>query len=75
MTTFVVRFMRGPTESFRGRVQHVSTGEEVVFSSSTELLAFFEGIKALQGFRHTGAAEEAGDSQADLLSGERKAGS
>jgi hypothetical protein len=55
MMTFVVRFVRGPSESFRGRVRHVSTGEETAFASAGELLAFFEEMEILGGFRKAGA--------------------
>ena len=46
MSTFVVHMIGKPLKQFRGRIQHVSTGEETVFSSVAELVAFLEGMMA-----------------------------
>ncbi len=48
MSTFVIRLVDRLTESLKGRVQHVGTGEEATFSSPKELIAFIEGIAAMQ---------------------------
>jgi len=48
MSTFVIRLVDGSPESFKGKIRHVTTGEEVVFSSVTEMVAFVEGIAAVQ---------------------------
>lgn len=47
MSTFVIRFLADPSERFHGKVRHVGTGEEVVFTSVAELLTFFEGMSAV----------------------------
>lgn len=49
MTTFVVRFVGEPALAFRGTARHVRTGEEIVFASPEELLAFFEQMAAVSG--------------------------
>ena len=59
MSTFVVRFVGDRRGTFRGTVRHVATGEEVVFTSVRDLVAFLEGINAL-----TGSEEEAVRSEA-----------
>jgi hypothetical protein len=56
MPTFIVRFMGDAAESFRGRVRHVASGEEAVFTSVAELAAFLEGMNVASGF----SAEAAG---------------
>jgi hypothetical protein len=48
MSTFVVRFLGDPLKSFCGRVRHVASSEEMNFSDVTELIAFFEGINAME---------------------------
>ncbi|MBD3236959.1 MAG: hypothetical protein GF330_09665 [Candidatus Eisenbacteria bacterium] len=47
MSTFIVRFVGDTTDAFRGKVRHVATGEEAVFASPAELLAFLEGMNAV----------------------------
>jgi len=47
MSTYVVRFASVEPLSFRGRVQHVRTGESAAFASPEELLAFFERMNAV----------------------------
>lgn len=49
MMTFVVRFLADPAKKFHGKVRHVGTGEEVLFTSVAELLTFFEGMTAVGG--------------------------
>jgi hypothetical protein len=53
MSTFVVRFVGNTTEFFRGKVRHVGTGEEAVFSSASELVAFIEGMNVVSGLGGT----------------------
>lgn len=50
MSTFVIRFLADPSERFHGKVRHVGTGEETLFTSVAELLTFFEGMDAVRGF-------------------------
>jgi len=47
MSTFIVRFVGDTADAFRGKVSHVATGEEAVFASPRELLAFLEGMNAV----------------------------
>ncbi len=47
MSTFVVRFLGDLSEDLRGRVRHVSSGEEISFSSIAEPLRFFEGMSVV----------------------------
>jgi hypothetical protein len=47
MSTYVVRFASVEPSSFRGRVQHVRTGESAAFASPEELLAFFARMNAV----------------------------
>lgn len=47
MSTFIVRFPGDPSDEFRGRVRHVSSGEEICFASIAELLSFFEGMSVV----------------------------
>jgi len=54
MSTFVVQFVGDPTGAFRGRVRHVSSGEETVFVTVDELLAFFEAMNAANGLGFSG---------------------
>jgi|GEM_PF-1960026 len=54
MSTFIVRFIGEATESCRGIVKHVSTGEELTFTSFDELKKFMEGMTIVKGI---GAAE------------------
>ena len=42
MSTFVVRFVGERAESFRGKVRHVASGEELVFTDRRGLLDFIE---------------------------------
>ncbi|MBI5709725.1 MAG: hypothetical protein HZC42_05370 [Candidatus Eisenbacteria bacterium] len=46
MSTFVVRFAGLGPGAFRGRVEHVRSGEKSGFSSAQELLGFFERMNA-----------------------------
>ena len=46
MSTFVVRFVAAALGAFRGKVRHVRTGEEGLFSSPSQLLFFFELMNA-----------------------------
>ncbi|MCK4304168.1 MAG: hypothetical protein KAY24_08005 [Candidatus Eisenbacteria sp.] len=47
MSTFIVRFLGAHGESFRGKARHVRTGQEALFESSEELLAFLESLRGL----------------------------
>lgn len=47
MSTYVVRFASIEPEAFRGKVEHVRSGESALFSSAEELLAFFERMNAI----------------------------
>lgn len=49
MTTYVVRFLGATPGEFRGRVRHVSTGEEDNFSSPEDLYDFLERMNAAHG--------------------------
>lgn len=49
MSTFIVRFVGDAADAFRGMVRHVATGEEAVFASPADLLAFLEGMNAVSG--------------------------
>ncbi len=42
MATFVIRILGDDPRSFRGRVQHIRSGEETSFASASELLGFME---------------------------------
>jgi len=48
MSTFIVRFVDESAQSFRGKVRHVTSGEEVIFADERGLLAFFERMNALR---------------------------
>ncbi len=74
--TFVVTFVGDPSDSCKGRVRHVSSGEEIVFSSAGELLTFFDGMNVAAHLRGAssplsadndtggGAAREAAETEA-----------
>ena len=47
MSTFVVHFIGDASQSFRGKVRHVATGQEIPFSGPEQLLAFFNDLNAL----------------------------
>jgi hypothetical protein len=47
VSTFIVRCL--DTEAGRGRVRHVSTGEEANFGSPEELFDFMERMNAQEG--------------------------
>ena len=49
MSTFVVRFVKEMESSFRGRVRHVASGEEVTFTTYSELIAFLDEMRVLNG--------------------------
>ena len=49
MSTYVVSFVGEPLKTFRGKVRHVSTGEEIAFSSVGELVDFFEAMNVASG--------------------------
>lgn len=49
MSTFVIRFLRETSETFRGHVRHVGSGEEVPFSNYQELYSFMEELRVLNG--------------------------
>ncbi len=49
MTTYVVRFLGAMPDEFRGRVRHVSTGEEDNFTSPEELYDFLERMNVSHG--------------------------
>jgi len=51
MSTYVVRFLGATPGEFRGRVRHVSTGEEDNFSSPEELYDFLERMNAAHARR------------------------
>lgn len=72
MSTFVVYFVADPTETFQGRVRHVSTGEETVFSSIAELLAFFEGMTAVNGLGSGGEKISEPDVEPDARSSQSR---
>ena len=46
MSTYVLRFLGTTPDEFRGRVRHVSTGEETTFTSPEELYDFLERMNA-----------------------------
>lgn len=48
MSTFVIRLVDGSPESFKGKIRHVTSGEEVVFSSISEMVSFVEGMAAMK---------------------------
>ncbi|MBM3286369.1 MAG: hypothetical protein FJY88_03320 [Candidatus Eisenbacteria bacterium] len=47
MATFIVRFIDQREPSFRGKVRHVATGEESVFTDESGLLSFFDKMNVL----------------------------
>jgi hypothetical protein len=47
MGTFVVTFIGDQSSGFKGRVQHVPSGEEALFKTVTDLLVFFEEMNAV----------------------------
>lgn len=47
--TFIVDFATDPVDHFRGKVRHVATGEELVFSSPDKLVDFMERMSAAGG--------------------------
>ncbi len=47
MSTFVVSFVGNPSDTFRGRVRHVPTGEERTFASIIDLVGFLEEMNAV----------------------------
>ena len=49
MSTYVVSFVGEPLQTFRGKVKHVSTGEEIAFSTVGELVEFFEAMNVASG--------------------------
>ncbi len=49
MSTFIVRFIGEVTENSRGKVRHVSTGEEITFTNFEELKDFFESLTIVNG--------------------------
>jgi len=49
MSTYVVRFLGATRDEFRGRVRHVSTGEEETFTSPEALYDFLERMNAAHG--------------------------
>jgi hypothetical protein len=51
MTTYVLRFLGATPDEFRGRVRHVSSGEEDTFTSPEELYDFLERMNATTGVR------------------------
>ncbi|MBU1699513.1 MAG: hypothetical protein KJ970_13600 [Candidatus Eisenbacteria bacterium] len=55
MSTFIVRFVDEMAGSFRGKVQHVADGEELVFTDESELLAFFERMNILRALARANA--------------------
>jgi len=55
MSTYVVRFLGAAPDEFRGRVRHVSTGEEGNFASPEDLYDFMERMNAAA---RLGALEE-----------------
>jgi hypothetical protein len=44
MSTFIVRLFESEGAGIRGRVRHVGSGEEALFASKEELVAFFEAM-------------------------------
>ena len=48
MATFVIRFFGRRGDDYRGIARHVPTGEEIVFSSFTELETFFTDLGSLE---------------------------
>lgn len=57
MSTFIVRCL--DAEAGRGRVRHVSTGEEANFTSPEELFDFMERLNAQEGAVREAEAERA----------------
>lgn len=53
-STFIVNFAVDPVEAFRGRVEHVGTGEALVFSSPEKLFDFFEKMSTSGSFDRAG---------------------
>ena len=51
MSTFIVRFAGGTGEEFRGRVQHVGSGQEASFRSVEELVAFLDAMNVVSVLR------------------------
>ena len=48
MSTFIVRLFESEGAGIRGRVRHVGSGEEALFASREELLAFFEAMNLVR---------------------------
>lgn len=63
MSTYVLRFLGVAPDEFRGRVRHVSTGEESTFTSPEELYDFLERMNAAHG-RVTAPADHIPDDPA-----------
>ena len=55
MSTFIVRFVDDATESFRGKVRHVTSGAESIFADERGLLVFFERMNALRALARANA--------------------
>ena len=55
MATFIVRFIDERDLSFRGKVRHVASGEESVFTDERGLLSFFETMNVLGAMARTNA--------------------
>jgi hypothetical protein len=53
MSTFVIRIVTRAAGDFHGTVRHVSSGEEVVFSSPSQLMAFIEEMNAVSSVGET----------------------
>lgn len=69
-STFIVRFVRTDGDAFRGKVRHVPSGEEAIFYSAEELLAFFERVCVLS--RVGSAGGEAADAPPRRQSASRR---
>lgn len=48
MSTFVVHILGKEPESFRGKVRHVASGEELLFTDRRSLLEFLKRMNALR---------------------------
>jgi len=49
-SAFIIDFSIYSADSICGRVRHVSSGEEIAFSSLDRLLGFFEEMNAVSNF-------------------------
>ncbi|MBN1825985.1 MAG: hypothetical protein JW958_06950 [Candidatus Eisenbacteria bacterium] len=58
MSTFIVRLVPSEDERFHGRIRHVGSGEEALFSSAKEMLSFMEGMSVLDAIGGGGAGLE-----------------